>query len=365
VLLLDEPTNHLDLDAIRWLEDLLLDFKGSVVTITHDRAFLDRVATRIVELDRGKLLSYPGNFSRYQQLKGAAGARSRHQRRADKLLAQEEVWMRKGVEARRTRSARPHWPPCRRCAPRAWRGATVGKRAAGRGMPATAGYQGKLVAELQHVSLAFGDKVVERLQRHRAARRQDRPDRPQRRRQDHAAQADPGRLEPDSGTRPPRRQPAGGLLRPDARRARPGRHAGRLHQPRQRVDRDRRPAQARQAATWATFCFSPRARIRRCGPLGRRAQPPAAGAPVRPPGQRAGARRADQRPGHRNLELLEELLQDYDGTVFLVSHDRTFLDNVVTSTMAWEGPGVWREYEGGVQDWLRKARAGRPCANQP
>ena len=105
VLLLDEPTNHLDLDSITWLEDLLLEYKGSVVTISHDRAFLDRVATRMVELDRGRLLSYPGNFAQYQLLKEEQLAQeSVINARADKLLAQEEVWIRKGVEARRTRA---------------------------------------------------------------------------------------------------------------------------------------------------------------------------------------------------------------------------------------------------------------------
>ncbi|MDP3137903.1 MAG: ATP-binding cassette domain-containing protein, partial [Burkholderiaceae bacterium] len=105
VLLLDEPTNHLDLDSIEWLEDLLLAFKGSVVTITHDRTFLDRVATRIIELDRGRLRSYPGNFSQYLILKDDQMAQEAViNAKADKLLAQEEVWVRKGVEARRTRS---------------------------------------------------------------------------------------------------------------------------------------------------------------------------------------------------------------------------------------------------------------------
>ena len=105
VLLLDEPTNHLDMDSITWLEDLLLDYKGSLVTISHDRAFLDRVATRMVELDRGRLLSYPGNFAQYQTLKEEQQAQEAViNARADKLLAQEEVWIRKGVEARRTRA---------------------------------------------------------------------------------------------------------------------------------------------------------------------------------------------------------------------------------------------------------------------
>ena len=105
VLLLDEPTNHLDMDAIVWLQDLLLNFAGAVVVITHDRAFLDAISTRIVELDRGTLRSYPGNFSQYQQLKQEQLEQEAViHARADKLLAQEEVWIRKGVEARRTRA---------------------------------------------------------------------------------------------------------------------------------------------------------------------------------------------------------------------------------------------------------------------
>ena len=124
VLLLDEPTNHLDLDSIAWLEDLLVDFKGSIITITHDRAFLDQVATRIVELDRGKLLSYPGNFAQYlvqkeEQLAQEAVINAK----ADKLLAQEEVWIRKGVEARRTRSAGRIAPAGSAARPAARRGA--------------------------------------------------------------------------------------------------------------------------------------------------------------------------------------------------------------------------------------------------
>src|SRR5258708_7640371 len=105
VLLFDEPTNHLDFDGIRWLEDLLIAQRAGLLFITHDRAFLDRVATRIVELDRGRLLSYPGNFSAYQTRKAQQLEVERIEtEKFDKLLAQEEVWIRKGVEARRTRS---------------------------------------------------------------------------------------------------------------------------------------------------------------------------------------------------------------------------------------------------------------------
>ncbi|MCD6079625.1 MAG: uup, partial [Ramlibacter sp.] len=160
VLLLDEPTNHLDLDSIEWLENLLIDFRGSVVLITHDRAFLDRVATRIVELDRGRLLSYPGNFTQYQILKQEQLAQEAViAAKADKLLAQEEVWVRKGVEARRTRSqsrvVRLEQLRARRAARRDALGRVSMDLAAGQPT-------GKIVAELTDVSKSFGDKPVVR-----------------------------------------------------------------------------------------------------------------------------------------------------------------------------------------------------------
>ena len=161
VLLLDEPTNHLDLDAIEWLEELLLNFKGSVVTITHDRSFLDRVSTRIVELDRGTLRSYPGNFVQYQQTKEDQLAQEAViNAKADKLLAQEEVWIRKGVEARRTRSqsriGRLEQLRANRAARREVLGGVKMDIASGRGD----GYQGKIVAELTDVAKSFGDKNI-------------------------------------------------------------------------------------------------------------------------------------------------------------------------------------------------------------
>ena len=164
VLLLDEPTNHLDLDSIEWLEELLIAFKGSVVTITHDRSFLDRIATRIVELDRGILRTYPGNFSQYvlqkeEQLNQEAIINAK----ADKLLAQEEIWIRKGVEARRTRSqsriSRLQELRANRAQRRDVLGGVNMDIASGKGD----GYQGKIVAELTDVSKTFGEKkIVER-----------------------------------------------------------------------------------------------------------------------------------------------------------------------------------------------------------
>ena len=137
VLLLDEPTNHLDLDSIAWLEELLRGFRGSVVLITHDRAFLDAVATRIVELDRGVLRSYPGNFAPTRRAKDEQlAAEALANARADKLLAQEEVWVRKGVEARRTRSVGRIAAAARRCARSARRGASRSAGCGSRSTPA-------------------------------------------------------------------------------------------------------------------------------------------------------------------------------------------------------------------------------------
>ena len=160
VLLLDEPTNHLDLDSIEWLEELLVDFGGSIVTITHDRSFLDRVATRIVELDRGQLRSYPGNFAQYLvQKQDQLAQEETISAKADKLLAQEEIWIRKGVEARRTRSQSRIGRLEEMRSSRAARRETLGsvKMDLASGAPS-----GKIVAELEGVSKSFGDKLIVR-----------------------------------------------------------------------------------------------------------------------------------------------------------------------------------------------------------
>lgn len=161
VLLLDEPTNHLDLDSIAWLEELLINFNGSIITITHDRAFLDQVATVIVELDRGKLNSYPGNFAQYLVQKEEQMAQEAViNAKADKLLAQEEIWIRKGVEARRTRSV------ARIGRLEALRDNRAARRdAVGRvNLDVSSGEKsGKIVAELTNVSKSFGHPGSEKL----------------------------------------------------------------------------------------------------------------------------------------------------------------------------------------------------------
>jgi len=356
VLLLDEPTNHLDLDAIRWLEELLLAFKGSVVVITHDRAFLDAVAMRIVELDRGKLLSYPGNFAAYQVQKEEQMAQEAAiNARADKLLAQEEVWIRKGVEARRTRAqGRVNRLEALRAA-RAVRREAVGRVRLDVDAR-TGGYQGKLVAELQDVSLSFGDKcIVDKL--NTTILRGDKI----------------GLIGPNGAGKTTLLKLILGALEPDSGHIQRGANlqVAYFDQMRAALDLD---------ATLEDF-ISPGSEWIEIGSRRQHVKsylgdflfsPARAASPVR--SLSGGERnrlllaRLFARPANvlvldeptndldiDTLELLEELLQGYEGTVFLVSHDRAFLDNVVTSTLVWEGPGQWREYEGGVQDWLAQS----------
>jgi ABC transport system ATP-binding/permease protein len=358
VLLLDEPTNHLDLDAITWLEELLLDFKGSVVVISHDRAFLDRVSTRIVELDRGRLLSYAGNFSQYQVLKEEQLAQEAViNAKADKLLAQEEVWIRKGVEARRTRAqARIERLKVLR-EQRAQRREALGRV---RLEVDSGARSGKLVAELDNVSKWFdnGDErktVVRRFTG--TVLRGDKV----------------GLIGPNGAGKTTLLKLILGELEPDEGTVKRGTQlqVAYFDQMRDQLDLD---------ATLEDF-ISPGSEWIEIG--GRRTHvksylgdflfsPARAHAPVRTLSggerNRLLLARLFARPANvlvldeptndldiDTLELLESLLADYDGTVFLVSHDRRFLDNVVTSTLVFEGDGRWREYEGGVQDWLTQA----------
>ncbi|HYF17944.1 MAG TPA: ATP-binding cassette domain-containing protein [Ramlibacter sp.] len=361
VLLLDEPTNHLDLDAIEWLEELLLAFRGSAVTITHDRAFLDRVATRIVELDRGQLRSYPGNFSRYQVLKEEQLAQEAVlNARADKLLAQEEVWIRKGVEARRTRAQGRITRLERLRDQRAQRREALGRV---RMEVASGAPTGKIVGELTEVTKRYGDKVV--VDRFSATLlRGDKV----------------GVIGPNGAGKTTLLKLILGELAPDAGKVRQGSNlqVAYFDQMREALQPD---------ATLEDF-ISPGSEWIEIGRQRKHVKsylgdflfsPARAASPVR--SLSGGERnrlllaRLFARPANvlvldeptndldiDTLELLEDLLQAYEGTVFLVSHDRAFLDNVVTSTIAWEGPGRWREYEGGVQDWLQQSRRARDIA---
>ncbi|MEG2049553.1 MAG: ATP-binding cassette domain-containing protein, partial [Comamonas sp.] len=378
VLLLDEPTNHLDLDSIEWLEGLLKEFKGAIVLITHDRSFLDNVATRIVELDRGYLTSYPGNFAAYVTNKAEQMAQEAViNAKADKLLAQEEVWIRKGVEARRTRATarivRLQELRSEHAARRTAQGSVK--------MDVSSGEKsGKLVSELTHVSKAFGDRVIV---------------------DDFSAtilRGDKigllgangagkttllklilGQLQPDPA---PANAPAPEPGESPWGTVRQGTNitVAYFDQMRNALDLD---------ATLEDF-ISPGSEWIEIGNQRKHVKsylgdflfsPARANSPVR--SLSGGERnrlllaRLFARPTNvlvldeptndldiDTLELLEDLLQNYDGTVFLVSHDRTFLDNVVTSTIAAEGNGQWREYEGGVQDWLVQSKRSKAAAEQ-
>ncbi len=372
VLLLDEPTNHLDLDSIEWLENLLLNFKGSVVTITHDRAFLDRIATRIVELDRGTLRSYPGNFTLYQLQKEEQLAQEAViSAKADKLLAQEEVWVRKGVEARRTRAQGRIVRLQRLRASRVARRDALGrvKLEVDAGLPT-----GKIVAELTRVSKTFVDKPVVR-DFTATLLRGDKV----------------GLVGPNGAGKTTLLKLILGELAPDSGKVRQGSNlqVAYFDQMRDALDLD---------ATLEDF-ISPGSEWIEIGNQRKHVKsylgdflfsPARSNSPVR--SLSGGERnrlllaRLFARPANvlvldeptndldiDTLELLEDLLQNYEGTVFLVSHDRTFLDNVVTSTIVFEGDGRWREYEGGVQDWLTQSRraialaeaAAKPIAASP
>ena len=360
VLLLDEPTNHLDLDSIAWLEDLLRNFKGSVMLITHDRAFLDGVATRILELDRGVIRSYPGNFSAYERMKEEQlAAEALASARADKLLAQEEVWIRKGVEARRTRSVSRVQRLQKLRAQRQARRDSLGqvRLEIDAGVPS-----GKIVAELRDVSMSFGEKlIVDRFSS--TILRGDKV----------------GLIGPNGAGKTTLLKLILGELQPSSGSVRQGTRleVAYFDQMRSRLELDATLADTiSPGSEWVEFNGARKHVMSYLNDF--LFSPERANSPVRTlsGGERnrlllarlfalpANVLVLDEPTNDLDidtLELLEELLQNYAGTVFLVSHDRRFLDNVVTSTIAWEGdeaPGLWREYEGGYEDWqLQRGRA--------
>ncbi|MDY7547374.1 ATP-binding cassette domain-containing protein [Glaciimonas sp. CA11.2] len=352
VLLLDEPTNHLDFSSIMWLEGLLRDYKGSVLFITHDRSFLDNVATRIVELDRGRILSFPGNFTAYQVRKAEQlEIEEVENAKFDKFLAQEEIWIRKGVQARRTRDEgrvrRLESLRLDRTARRDQQGQVKLDVSAGE-------RSGKIVAELTDVNRAFGDKVIVRdftatilrgdkvgLIGHNGAGKTT------------LLKLILGEDQPDSGT-----VKQGTKLQVayfDQMRAQLDDEASLADTIAPGSDWVEINGQRKHVMTYLNdFLFAPeRAR----SPVkslsgGERNRLLLARLFAKP----ANVLVLDEPTNDLDidtLELLEELLEDYKGTVFLVSHDRTFLDNVVTQVIAAEGGGLWREYVGGYSDWER------------
>ncbi|MDD3354150.1 ATP-binding cassette domain-containing protein [Zoogloea sp.] len=359
MLLLDEPTNHLDIDGILWLEALIRDFPGAVVVITHDRVFLDNVATRIVELDRGILSSYPGRFKEYLARKAEQlEAEEKANARFDKLLAQEEVWIRKGVEARRTRNEgrvrRLEALRGERSARRDRMGSV--KLALDRGEGS-----GQMVAELHGVTKRFGERVVVRDFSTRILRG-DRI----------------GLIGPNGAGKTTLLKLILGGLEPDEGDVRRGTRQTVAYFDQLRAQLDPEAPLTEVISPGSDYVEIAGHRTHIIGYLGDFLfSPQRARSPVK--SLSGGERnrlllaRLFARPANvlvldeptndldiETLDLLEDLLASYDGTVFLVSHDRAFLDNVVTQVIAAEGEGLWQEYAGGYEDWLRSRKAVEP-----
>ena len=361
LLLLDEPTNHLDLDGIAWLEATLKQWPGSAIIITHDRQFLDLVATRIVELDRGQLLSFPGNFTDWQGHKAQWLESQRLENaRFDKLLAQEEVWIRKGVEARRTRNE----GRVRRLERLRVERADRRERQGNVQLALDAGQRsGKLVAELVDVSKSFGDRCVIK-NYSTTIMRGDRI----------------GLIGPNGAGKSTLLKLILGTLEPDSGTVKLGTNLSVAYFDQMRSQLDENATLADVINPGSEWIEIGGTRKHVMSYLGDFLFAPArAQSPVKSlsGGERARLllARLFARPANilvldeptndldiETLELLEELLQDYPGTVLLVSHDRTFLDNVVTQTIASEGDGKWMDYVGGFADWERQHKARKPRA---
>ncbi|HYM34607.1 MAG TPA: ATP-binding cassette domain-containing protein [Steroidobacteraceae bacterium] len=362
LLLLDEPTNHLDIAGITLLEELLL--KGpTLIVITHDRAFLDRVVTRIVELDRGLLRSFPGNFSTYESRKSEQlAAEVVANRKFDKFWAQEEVWIRKGVEARRTRNE----GRVKRLEALRVERAARRERIGSAKLTLDAGERsGKLVAELTKVSKRFGDKIIVS----DLSLRVQRGDRF-------------GLIGANGIGKSTLITLILGQLQPDSGNVRLGANV-------QVAYFDQLREQLNPDATVADT-ISPGSEWIEIG--GERKHVTSYLQDFLFPVQRANSPVKSLSGGERNrlllarlfarpanvlvmdeptndldidsLELLEDTLQTYPGTLLLVSHDRVFLDNVVTQTLAPEGNGRWKEYVGGYTEWLAQRPASLPTSTE-
>ncbi len=363
VLLLDEPTNHLDFTSIEWLEGLLQDFQGSVLFITHDRRFLDHVATRIIELDRGALASFSGKFGDYQRKKAEMlEVETVHQQKFDKFLAQEEVWIRKGVEARRTRNeGRVRRLEALRVE-RVARREKLGKA----NITVDAGERsGKMVAELEHVTKGYGERVIIQNFSCRIMRGDK-----------------VGLLGPNGAGKSTLLKLILGELQPDSGRVQQGTKltVAYFDQMREQLNEEMvltdtisqgsdfveiNGKRKHVISYLEDFLFSPQ---RARSPVkslsgGERNRLLLARLFTRP----ANVLVLDEPTNDldiETLELLEGLLQDYAGTLFLVSHDREFLDNVVTQVIAFEGNGKLCEYIGGYEEWIR-ARHVEESNNSP
>ncbi len=366
VLLLDEPTNHLDIAAIEWLEDFLLDSGVTLLFVTHDRRFLDRLATRIVELDRGQMVSFPGRYADYRGRKEALlHEESLANARADKLLKEEETWIRKGVEARRTRAVFRVQRLDHLRSERAARRDRIGQVS----LRVDAGEKsGQLVVEMIDVVKRYGERTIvggfsARLMRGDKI----------------------GLIGPNGAGKTTLLRLILGELKPDAGTLRQGSKLEVAYFDQFRAQLDPEASLADVISPGSDYVDIAGTRKHVVGYLGDFLfSPERARSPVK--SLSGGERnrlllaRLFARPANvlvldeptndldlETLELLEQLLQDYPGTLFLVSHDREFLDNVVTQAIVSEGAGVWREWVGGYSDWAawRVERASESLAPKP
>ncbi len=356
VLVLDEPTNHLDFVSIVWLENLLREFRGSLLFITHDRRFLDNVATRIVELDRGKLQSYPGNFSAYQVRKAEQLAVEEVEHaKFDKLLAQEEVWIRKGIEARRTRNEgrvrRLEALRLDRARRREQQGQVKMELASGE-------RSGKIVAELIEVDKSYDGKSIVR-GFSAIVQRGDKV----------------GLIGVNGAGKTTLLRLILGEEKPDSGVVRQGSRLQVAYFDQMREQLNEEASLAETIAPGSDWVDINGQRKHVMTYLGDFLFPPErARSPVKTLSggerNRLLLARLFAKPANvlvldeptndldiDTLELLEQLLADYDDTVFLVSHDRTFLDHVATQVFVAEGGGVWKEYIGGYEDWERVTKS--------
>ncbi|MCG6970311.1 MAG: ATP-binding cassette domain-containing protein [Gammaproteobacteria bacterium] len=365
LLLLDEPTNHLDIEAINWIEEFLLSFNGALLFITHDRSFLRRLATRILELDRGVLTSWPGDYDDYLQKKQERlDAEAQQNAKFDKKLAEEEVWIRQGIKARRTRNEGRVRALKALREERRQRLETMGKVK----MQLDAGEQsGKIVIEAKHISKSFGDKNIIK-DFSTTILRGDRI----------------GIIGPNGAGKSTLIKLLLGELPPDTGSVELGTklQTAYFDQQRSQLDLERTVVDnLNQGSDMITvngqnkhvigylqdFLFPPQ---RARSPVkslsgGERNRLLLARLFVQP----ANLLVLDEPTNDldiETLELLEELLSNYNGTIIVVSHDRAFLDNVATSTIVFEGEGRVEEYVGGYEDWLRQRKTPAPgLENKP
>jgi ATP-binding cassette subfamily F protein uup len=356
LLLLDEPTNHLDIDAIEWLESFLADYRGAVMFVTHDRAFLERLSTRVVEIDRGRLVSFPGDYASFVSRREEALADEEAQQlKFDKKLAEEEAWIRQGIKARRTRNEGRVRALMAMRAERAARRTVAGsvRLSLDASEPS-----GKLVFEAENISKSYGGQPVVRDFSVRVMRG-DRV----------------GLIGPNGAGKTTLLRMLIGEIEPDSGEIRRGANVqvAYFDQQREQLDPERTVVDTvGEGNDTVTVAGRPRHVL---GYLQDFLFPPArARSPVK--ALSGGERnrlllaRLLTKPANvlvldeptndldlETLELLEAQLVEWPGTLLLVSHDRRFLDNIVTSTLAFEGNGRVAEYVGGYEDWLRQRPA--------